>query len=484
VETKTFDVRAMTNNAAFSPDGEWLAVSAQEGISLIATADMTRARLLTYDANGSTADQMTFTPEGTKLVTDIPLKVWDVKTGAEVLTLSPATRPATALAFSPDGTRLAVATEQHVEPNVFGSGDGGKIMLWNLTAGGAPRAVAIHQDEISGVAFTRDGGSIVAGSRGRALAVRSDGQEGELKLWNVASARATRELAKQGWESSSAGVAVSPDGRVLAALVFPFTPHTPDNDGDHISAFTNAEYDTVIRRWDAVSGRAMPDIRVGHGEGAGLAISPNGLRVAALLENEITVWSTATGRLVNRFSVGEHGGTRTASAWLPDSQHLVVAGDRGGLEVRDVLSGELTHDFFEPTARFLAVAADSAGHIAAGDCDGGVRVWDTRDWQPAFARTAHQGCINALAFAPSGQLASAGEDGTVRLWDAGGNWRAVFSTVSNTDQWIVVSPDGRYDGTVSPGRTPVAFRQGRTAWAPDRFLGATRTPKLLPLIAR
>ena len=482
---KEFNVRDMTNSTAFSPDGEWLAVSADEGISLFTTSNMTRVRLLKYESTGFTIKQMVFTPDSTKLITDVPMKVWDVKTGAALMTLSSATRRATALAFSPDGKRLAVAAEHKVDETAFSSGEqGGKVTIWDLAAGGAPRVAAIHRDAISSMAFTRDGVSLLVGSSGTARAVRGEGQQGEVKLWNVNSARATFELAAHSWESSSNGVAVSPDGRVLAALVFPFTPVKPgQRDEDRISAFTLADYDAVIRRWNAVTGKRVPDIPIGHADvGGALAISPDGARVAAVVNDEVSVWTMAAGTLVRRFGTGIN--RVTAGAWLPDSRRFIVAGDRGELEVRDALTGDLTHTLSEESGKFQALSVDGNGRIAAGDCEGVVRVWDSRDWRLQFRSVPHDGCVTALAFSSDGQLASAGEDGVVRLWDSSGRWRALLSTLGNSDQWIVIGPDGRYDGTPSLARTIVAFRQGRTAWPPESFRGATRTPNLLPLLAR
>ena len=50
-----------------------------------------------------------FSPDGSRIVTgsfDMTAKVWDAKSGAEVLTLKGHTRPVASASFSPDGSRI------------------------------------------------------------------------------------------------------------------------------------------------------------------------------------------------------------------------------------------------------------------------------------------------------------------------------------------------------------------------------------------
>ena len=433
---------------------------------------------------------LTFSPDDRRLVSDYPLAVWDLETGALTFTLSSATRPSTALAFSPEGARLAVATTDEAVPDAGGYGNSdGKVVLWSLADGTAPRVVASHENTIRGLAFTPDGGHIIAGSADASVSARSSGQEGAVRLWDVASGEVAVALASFDAESSSTGVAVSPDGRLLAAVVLPFAPSKPSHSG--ISAFTNASYRAVLRLWDAATGKPLREIHVGSDTAVGLAMSGDGARIAVLSGRDVLVWSTRTGRPVNRIPIEAptanvnlqaHGNEElTAAAWLPDNRRLVVSGGRGVLGIWDVLTSIAVNRFDGVSADVKAIAVDPTGrYIAAGDCDGLLRVWAAPRWHLAFTRAAHQGCVTAVAFGPSGQLASSGEDGVTRLWDETGNWRAAIATVRNTDDWLVIGPDGRYDGTATGERTAIAFRQSTSAWSPEQFAGRCGPPICCP----
>ena len=55
-----------------------------------------------------------FSPDGSRIVTasgDRTAKVWDAKSGAEVLTLKGHTVPVTSASFSPDGARIVTGSQ-------------------------------------------------------------------------------------------------------------------------------------------------------------------------------------------------------------------------------------------------------------------------------------------------------------------------------------------------------------------------------------
>jgi WD40 repeat protein len=172
----------------------------------------------------------------------------------EVRTLPPTTRPPNGLAFSPDGTRLAVATTD------------GTTRIWDL----APQRsrerllLAAHGHGRWDLAFSPD--------RRRLATIGPAGT----KVWDVEAGRTlmTHPAINQPLSSpASVHLAVSPDGGRLAAAGL----STP----------------VVL---DAATGRQT---RTFPGRpAADLAFSPDGTRLATAGSDGTKLWDTASGRIL------------------------------------------------------------------------------------------------------------------------------------------------------------------------------------------
>lgn len=139
-----------------------------------------------------------------------------------------------------------------------------------------------------------------------------------------------------------------------------------------------------------------------------LAFSPNGKWLASSLADTLSVWETATWQLRRRWhTTGEQS---TAIGWSPDTNELV-----------------------------------------AGTKTGAIEVWDPE--KPLAVRTwiGHATEITGLRFGPKGDwLASSSLDGTVKIWDPkAGKLKATLISMVKPNDWLVVAPDGRFNG--SPG---------------------------------
>ncbi len=110
---------------------------------------------------------------------------------------------------------------------------------------------------------------------------------------------------------------------------------------------------------------------------------------------------------------------------------------------------------FSPDSRLLA----SSGYDAV------VKLWDTATGREVMTLNGHSLSVNALAFSSDGKLLVSGsDDGSARLWDVkSGEALATLVTLNGGADWLVVTPDGLFDGT------PGAWNQILWRFTPDNI---------------
>ena len=160
---------------AFSPDSARLASTSESPRTAgrIASGELkvwdaaTGQQILALEGHIYRVTSAVFNPDGTRLASasiDQTVKLWDVATGQEMLTLkrpnvgySPYAR-STGLAFSPGGTLLA-------------AGSGAKVKVWDAATGKERLILSGHTGGVNSVAFSPDGTRLASASEDQTVKV-------------------------------------------------------------------------------------------------------------------------------------------------------------------------------------------------------------------------------------------------------------------------------------------------------------------------
>jgi WD40 repeat protein len=135
----------------FSPDNRWLASSDSHG--KVQLNDLSRGGTRLLGAHRSQVPGLAFSPDSSELAsacTDGTIKLWNVRSGAEVATLETQTSGVLCVVYSPAGDRL-----------LCGSLDGA-LQIWDARARLRLATFHRHSKGITSLAF-RDADTLVSG---------------------------------------------------------------------------------------------------------------------------------------------------------------------------------------------------------------------------------------------------------------------------------------------------------------------------------
>jgi RNA polymerase sigma factor (sigma-70 family) len=442
---------------ALTPDGQTV-VAADGRQGDICLLDLATGRPRQRFRREGYAYSFALSPDGRILAAgghDGTLPLWDTTTGQALPSLRTEQRFVKAVAFSPDGNRLA-----------WSEGDGGgehaPIRMWDLRLGREVTRFPGHGYWTESLAFAADGRTLFAGVR-----------DGFIGRWDIA----TRQLlaAPGANRFRVRAVSLSPDGRAVAART-----------ADH------------LRFWDLTTGQDLGTFP-GCQRQQAVAVSPDWQTLAVgERDHTVSLWDISSRRLIGRL-VPKQAPDPDVLGWVPadlevlevigavafstDGTRLAVGGWDTAVRIWDWQAGRVLKQIDWPLQRIAEVAFSPDGKLVAAlaltpvsakEADRRVRLWEvatgkelaelsaamnaplphsaadgSRPWvqsAPIFspdgrlvlriraqntlpvcnANTGkeclhlrgHQAPIITAAFAPDSRtLATASWDNTIRLWD-------------------------------------------------------------------
>jgi WD40 repeat protein/predicted Ser/Thr protein kinase len=366
------------------------------------------------------SQQMRVSPMGRQVAawdeTDKAIHLWDVTTGKELAILRGHEDQVLALAYSPDGKRLASGSADHT------------IRVWDPETSRPLAVLRGHQGPVANLVYSPDGRRILSVSfdghgyrlwdaaTGQEIAVLG-GQEGELApaAFSPDSQRVVLGLGdKVGLAETTSGKQIAILGRHENLLTFVgFSP-----DGKRIASFTGPEQ--TVHLWDAVSGKPVAVLRGHTAYIVTLAFSPDGSRLASAgnyPDNMVRLWQASTGQ---RLAVLTGHKNRVDSvAFSPDGQRLISASMDQTACLWDGVTGQRIAILRGHTGPVRAALFNPAGsRVVTASSDQTLRLWDAEAGELITVLRGHGGSVEGAVFTTDGKLlVSHSQDGTLRVWD-------------------------------------------------------------------
>lgn len=435
-------------NARYSPDGRRIAAApAQEIVILDANLGET---LLTISDDTLIGVALAWSPDGSKIAASVTSEeigdraaVWDAYTGDLLAVTGALDDLVMNLDWSPDGRYIVTA-----------GGAGTLAIIWDAETGEHVMTLDGHTGIVNAAAWHPDGSMIVTAGDDR-QALLWDAQTGDL----LASLPHSSPVIGAAWSPDGSLLTISDDGRALiwnteySEMVFRFTTGTSfrANWSPNASHIITAGVDGTSRIWSLIPAGVIGfDARRKYEEAAW---SPEGRRwLAASSEPNNAVIFGPHAESVLLEIPGEGGTLGHGAAWSPDGLLVALASDDNITRLYDAATGQSVASKLEGTRP--AWSPDGARLVTASNAE--LLIWDTAAWGEPTRLTGHQDAITDTAWSPDGaQLLSTSQDGTARVWDAaaGQEIRAYINQTSDMTA-AAFSPDGTLvaassdDGTV------------------------------------
>lgn len=442
------------NSVAFTPDGKTLVSAADDNTARLWDVAGRRQSGSLGGHNGEVSTAA-LSPDGNTLVTGPEVRLWDVRTRQQTAALSGAGNPAVAspggdliatggrrgtvllwdarthqkvaalqvadsddtavpsrLAFSPDGSTLAVTLSNFVSSDR----EKAAVQLWDVRKKRRTAAMPGHAGQVTSLAFSPDGAMLATGA-----------SDATTRLWDVRGHRSLATLT--GHSTTVYALAFSPDGQTLAS----------------------GGQDRSVRLWDVRERTALVVLNSHTGFVNALAFSPDGATLASgSADATVRLWDMRAARPRATIARSDDPASQTVvsspqAALSPDGKVLAVGDTSGSVRLYDTRTrhtlGRLTgHSSkvssvrFSPDGRFVAASSHDSSL---------VMLWDARSRRRLATLDGHDRPVQYVVFSPDARTLATSSyiDGTTRLWSV--RTHEQLASFDAGAGWTAFSPDGR-----------------------------------------
>lgn len=341
-------------------------------------------------------------PRAALVVTPAPLEIpADARRPDRMLQMGH-TGQITALAFSPDGQRLATGS------------DDSTVRIWDLATGQEQLTLGGQQKIITAVAFSPEGGRLAFGS--------ADGK------FVVADANTGKAVYSRDFHQWVDAVAFSPDGQYLAVTI-------QQNEEEEQSSAS-------IQIYRADTGQEFRTVPLPWSSAPQLAITADNHLISSGFEGEddpVNIWDIASGQLVKTFPI-------EAQAVSPDGRWAVTQEfqQSGKVALWDLKTGRQAWESPAPYAHiYFAFSRDGQQLLLADLNHSEMKLWETATRKEIETFPGSQTVVRNVVFSGDGKTIAAGAaDGSIAVWDAATARRVQFLPAQLAVAAVAFTPEG------------------------------------------
>ncbi|QDU21931.1 serine/threonine-protein kinase [Urbifossiella limnaea] len=404
--TLVLDLKGGVTSVSFSPDGTRLitGVNVNTFGSVTVWDAQTGKHLLKWEVFLG-VESLSLSPDGTRVVTGHnTAKVWDVRTGKQLLELD----GAGCVSFSPDGSRI-------VTGGGVTAGLDNAVKIWDASTGKHLVDLRGHGNLVTSVSFSPGGTRLVTGS-----------WDNTAKVWDTRTGTPLVEL--QGGRAWVKSVCFSPDGtRIVTAS------------------------GQTAKIWGARTSTLGLELNGTTGKVTCMSFSPDGTRFFTG-GRTAKVRDVRTGKHLLDLPVSEVEEVTSAS-FSPDGTRIATGTNDGTIRVWDALTGKslfaIEDEEVDGPVTSVSFSPDGTRIVTASPFETTAKVWNALTGKHLFDLPGHERNVRTAGFSLDGKRIvteggwNYGPTGEWKVWDAQTGREIKGEPIPQTLRFGELSPDGK-----------------------------------------
>lgn len=535
-------------NVAISPDGKWMALGEDNRLANVyRTTDWQKIYTFEFGSGwcGGCATFVTFSPDSKNLFMASQhgsVKKYEMVGGKLVKQFADEVNDLSSLHVSPDGKKLALASEKEIfvwdtesghelakfnpeieleinettftndSKKLIITSNNNTAIIWDLDKHKSTGALTgfLNMRDKGGIRYdpnfiwdmqiakyvrfknqlliSNDGKTLIKGKFGT-KAKRWDISTGKTLMEYIGHEKAVvcYDLSADGTRLVTGGgdgkiilwnVATGDSIQVIKAHREPILDIHFNEDETRVAA---SSWDARLITWDLATGKSITFFDFEASSAYNILWGPSDLYLFTAQGKDLKLWELDSKTSVRDF-VGHQdviGSLRLSN----DKQQLLTASWDGTVRLWNIGTGLMVKKFMgHHGAAHIAIFSPDGRYVYSAGADRTIRQWDIVTAKVIRTLEGHNGEVTSLLFSPDNKmLISHSVDGSTKFWELNSGKEFFEHIHFGENEWMVKNPEGYFNGT-QEARQFIHFVDGMKTYSVDQFFDEFYRPDLLPKI--